>query len=101
MVDLRNPKYPGLIRMSKGSIQAFHPAYPGEWEESPYHYAMWYGEGPFMDYDDCTEKEARKYMEIIRENVRRYKAEAPLLNQVRAEEALPNNKRVLPVHGFL
>lgn len=72
-VDLTNPQYPGLIRMSVGSIQAFHPRGPGEWEESPYHYAMWYGGGPFMDYDDCTEEEALKYMEIIRENVRKLK----------------------------
>jgi len=26
-----------------------------------------------MDYDDCTEEEALKYMEIIRENVRKLK----------------------------
>jgi len=66
--------HPALIRLSKGSIQAFHPGEPGEWEESPNLYAMWYGGGPFMDYDDCTEEEALKYMEIIRENVRKLKA---------------------------
>ena len=71
-VDLTNPQYPRLIRLSVGSIQAFHPAVPGEWEESPYHYAIWCGDGPFMDYDDCTGEEALQYMDIIRENVRKY-----------------------------
>ena len=73
LVDTTIPNYPGLIRMSAGSIQAFHPAKPGEWEESPNLYAMWYGGGPFMDYDDVSEEEAKKYMEIIRNNVRKMK----------------------------
>ena len=72
-VDLSDPKYPGLIRMSPGKIESFHPGEPGEWEESPHLQAMYYGGGPFMDYDDCSEQEAAKYMEIIRRNVRALK----------------------------
>lgn len=75
MVNMNNPKYPRLIRMSMTKTEAFRPSYPGEWEESKYHDAIRYGGGPFMDYDDCTEEQAKVVMDVIRENVRKMNEE--------------------------
>ena len=68
LVNLDNPKYPMLVRSGPDGLEAYHPKCPKKWEHSPYYDHM-SQEDFIMELDNCSEEEARRYMEMIEENV--------------------------------
>ena len=65
MVDKSGNK-PDLIRIGSDLVyRRYEPLEPGQWTESKFLDAMFWGGGSFMDFDDITEEEAKKYMEQI------------------------------------
>ncbi len=72
-VDTRS-SVPTLIRWDSPDIYTFDPTVEGEWRLSPGKASMLWGEGDFVWYDDISNKEAEKYMELIRRSVKAGKA---------------------------
>ena len=68
LVDKSDPKYPALARSGPEGIESYRPKSPGKWERSAYlnHLSP---EEFYLDYDYCTEEEAKKYAAMIEKNV--------------------------------
>ena len=71
MVDLDDPKYPGVVRSGPNGLEAYHPDCPGKWEHSPYYDHM-SQEDLIMELDNCSEEEATKYIAMIEENAKKF-----------------------------
>ena len=73
--DRGNP--PRVVRVGNGEgFRGYEPRLPGKWFESVFLDAMAWGQGSFMDYDDCTEEEAMEYMKAADEKCAKWHKEA-------------------------
>lgn len=71
MVDLDDPKYPGVVRVGPNGLEAYHPDCPTKWEHSPYYDHM-SQEDFIMELKNCTEADAKKYIAMIEENAKNF-----------------------------
>ncbi len=74
-VDMRG-NHAHVVRGGNGEgFRGYNPRLPGKWYESVFLDAMAWGQGSFMDYDDCSEEEALEYMKIADEECAKWQKE--------------------------